>query len=304
MRWWWRRKQWVLLAAVLILAGCGKRLDQKSRETEEQKLWNAAESHYQGGEFAEAQRNYLVIIEKYPISPMAQRAQFMVAKCYLAQGKEREALEEFKRYAQNNRESSELREAQEIIIRLEHQRFQEHQAKAQQTLQEIQEENFRLRQALQALRPVLDAQEVYLELDLENNRLHVKMGTETLYDFPVVSGKGETRLKYTGEERDFSTPLGIREVQAKEEDPVWYRPNWFWLEQGEPVPEDVGLEDRAVPGALGKYRLYLGEGYSIHGTASGRIRSGRYSHGCVRMNAADLKKVWEMTKEGTKVFIY
>ncbi len=297
-------KQWVLLAMILLGAGCGKRAGPNPQVTEEQKLWNAAESHYQGGEYAEAQRNYLAIIEQYPIGPLSQRAQFMVAKCYLAQGKDREALEEFKRYAQNNRESSELREAQEIILRLEHQHFQERQDQARQTLQEIQEENFRLRQAMQALRPVVDSQEVYLELDLENNRLSVKMGTDTLYDFPVVSGKGETRLRYTGEERDFSTPLGIREIRAKEVDPVWYRPNWFWLEQGEPVPEDLAREDRAVPGALGKYRLYLGEGYSIHGTASGRIRPGHYSHGCVRMNAADLEKVWKLTKEGTRVFIY
>jgi len=300
----WKQKQWVLLAVILLLAACGKRLEQKPQETKQQKLWNVAESHFQGGEYAEAQRNYLAIIEQYPISPLSQRAQFMVAKCYLAQGKDREALEELKRYVQNNRENSDLREAQEIILRLEHQHYQERQAKTQQTLQDIQEENFRLRQALQVLRPVKDSQEVYLELDLEHNRLYVKMGTETLYDFPIVSGKGETRLNYTGEERDFSTPIGIREIRAKEVDPVWYRPNWYWLEHDESVPEDLALEDRAVPGALGKYRLYLGEGYSIHGTASGRIRSGHYSHGCVRMNAADLEQVWKMTKEGTKVFIY
>lgn len=297
-------KQGVLLAMVLLAAGCGKRLGSKAQETEEQKLWNAAESHFQGGEYVQAQRNYLAIIEKHPLGPLAQRAQFMVAKCYLAQGKNKEALEEFQRYVQNNRENSDLREAQEIILRLQNQRYQDRQTKVRQTLQESQEENFRLQQTLQALKPVVDAQEVYLELDLEHDRLYVKMGTETLYDFPVVSGKGETQLQYTGEERDFSTPLGIREIRVKEENPIWYRPNWFWLEKGEPVPDEVELEDRAVPGALGKYRLYLGEGYSIHGTASGRIRPGHYSHGCVRMNAADLAKVWQMTREGTKVFIY
>ena len=300
----WKLNKRVFFFVLLLGAGWGKHPAQKPQETEEQQLWNAAESHYQGGEYAEAQRNYLAIIEKFPIGSLSSRAQFMVAKCYLAQGQNREALEEFKRYVQNNRENSDLREAQEIILQLENQRYQEHQTQTQQTLQEIQEENFRLRQALLVLRPVVDAQEVYLELDLEGNRLYVKMGTETLYDFPVVSGKGETRLKFNGEERDFSTPVGIREIRVKEVDPVWYRPNWFWLEQGEPVPEDLALEDRAVPGALGKYRLYLGEGYSIHGTASGRIRPGHYSHGCVRMNAADLAQVWKMTKEGTKVFIY
>jgi len=302
-----KRKQmkgWVILAALLIVLGCGKRVPQPNQEPEDQQLWNAAETHYQGGEYAEAQRNYLIIIERHPFSPLAQRAQFMSAKCYLEMGKTQEALEEFKRYLHNNRENSDLREAQEIILRLEKDRYREHQTQTQRTLQEIQEENFRLRQTLQWLKPTVYSEEIYLELDLFRDRLYVKMGTQTLYDFPMVSGKGLATLRATGEERDFSTPTGIREIRAKEVDPVWYRPNWSWLEKGEEIPETLSLEERAVPGALGKYRLHLGEGYSIHGTSSGRIRPGKYSHGCVRMNAADLKKVWDLTQEGTKVFIY
>ena len=297
-------KRWAAAVLVLAVFGCGKNLGGQDRLPEDQQLWNAAESHYQGGEFAEAQRNYIRIIEQHPFSPLAERAQFMSAKCYLEMGQTEEALAEFKRYVHNNRQNSDLREAQEVVLRLEQDRYQEHQSKTQQTLQESQEENFRLRQNQQYLRPAVYSEEIYLELDLDRGRLCIKMGTQTLYDFPVVSGKGETRLKATGELRDFSTPVGIREIRAKERDPVWYRPNWSWLERGEEVPENLLLEDRAVPGVLGKYRLHLGEGYSIHGTASGWIRSGRYSHGCIRMNAADLQKVWDMTEEGTKVFIY
>ncbi len=284
--------------------GFGLTRKKAEEVAEDELLFKLAESHYQGGEYEEAQRNYIKLIEEYPFSPRVNAAQFMSAKCYLKLDNPEQALQEFKLYVMNNKMDSDLIEAHEWIQKLERQLYDEEQKKTHRTMSELLEENFRLRETQKWLRPSLNEEEIYLELNLEENLLMIKMGTQVLYSFPMVSGKGKTWVKGAARYSDFSTPKGMRQVTYKERNPVWYRPNWSWEEIGEEVPEELEMEDRAVEGVLGKYRINLGEGYSIHGTSSGWIKPGKYSHGCIRLGARDLKKVWDMTEEGTKVFIY
>lgn len=68
----------------------------------------------------------------------------------------------------------------------------------------------------------------------------------------------------------------------------------------------VGTRQRAVPHALGDYALYLGGGYLIHGTNEYDLYSigEAASHGCIRMNNADLKKVYDLVPKGAEVRIY
>ena len=165
--------------------------------------------------------------------------------------------------------------------------------------QRLEDENAILQEGLAAIHAVEQSKKVYLELNLEENKLRVKMAARTLYEFPVVSGKGYT-AREAGWNGRFATPRGILQVQRKERDPVWYPPDWHWTEKGEEPPSSR----EPVRGHLGKYRLNLGQGYGIHGTASGRISPGKYSHGCIRMNAADLETVFKMVDVGTEVFIY
>ena len=136
--------------------------------------------------------------------------------------------------------------------------------------------------------------------NLEDNRLKVKLGATTMYEFPIVSGKGYTPREL-GRGGRFATPRGILRVEKKEVDPVWYPPDWHWTERGLTPPASGR---NGVRGHLGKYRLNLGQGYGIHGTTSGRIQPGKYSHGCIRMNATDLETVFKLTDVGTEVFIY
>jgi hypothetical protein len=163
----------------------------------------------------------------------------------------------------------------------------------------VEEENNFLRQAMEKLRMTQDSKKVYLEINLTDNRLYVKMGPNTLYDFPVVTGKGYTSRE-SGRSRVFATPRGILSVKKKEVDPIWMPPAWNWTEKGLEVP----AVRYAVRGHLGKYRLNLGDGYGIHGTSNGHIRPGKYSHGCIRMNAKDLETVFKITDVGTEVYVY
>ena len=123
-------------------------------------------------------------------------------------------------------------------------------------------------------------------------------------DYTVSTGKGRTRLKGTGRIRNFLTPRGRRVINAKERNPVWYKPNWAWEEAGLKLPETISIEDRAVRGELGKLRLKLGNGYAIHGTKRGVVEGKKVTHGCIRMGRKDLKNLYSMVKRGTEVYIY
>lgn len=170
--------------------------------------------------------------------------------------------------------------------------------------QYLPDENEFLRKRLNELQGAVDSGKPYLEIDLDKNSLIIKMDTKSLYRFPIVSGKGSTYLSSLRRYRSFRTPRGVFKVQNKRKDPVWYKPNWVWHEKGLSPPKGLSYKQRAVHGVLGKYKISLGDGYAIHGTRSGRITPGKRSHGCIRMNANDLKKVYEMVNIGTPVFIY
>jgi L,D-transpeptidase catalytic domain len=68
----------------------------------------------------------------------------------------------------------------------------------------------------------------------------------------------------------------------------------------------AGTRQRHVPHALGEYALYLGGGYLIHGTNEFNDESigEAASHGCIRMDNADVEKVYGLVPVGAEVTIY
>lgn len=157
---------------------------------------------------------------------------------------------------------------------------------------------------LEDIKKSIDSNKIYLAVSLEENRLYVKIGTKTIKKYTVSTGKGRTRLKGSGKIRNFLTPRGRRVINAKERNPVWYKPNWAWEEAGLKLPESISIEDRAVRGELGKYRLKLGSAYAIHGTKRGKVEGKKETHGCIRIGRKDLKNLYAMVKRGTEVYIY
>jgi hypothetical protein len=82
-----------------------------------------------------------------------------------------------------------------------------------------------------------------------------------------------------------------------------------------PASEEVVFDDtlfvppestrnRHIRGALGKYKLDLGDGYYIHGTPEEDSVGGSVSHGCIRMRADDLAALYREVRVGTPVFLY
>jgi hypothetical protein len=100
----------------------------------------------------------------------------------------------------------------------------------------------------------------------------------------------------------FDTPRGEFDIRAKHPNPVWIKPDWAFLEIGEPIPRDLAA--RLAPTELGDYAMDLGDGYLIHGTLYERALGLSITHGCVRLGARDLDTVYHGIRIGTRVYIF
>ena len=66
----------------------------------------------------------------------------------------------------------------------------------------------------------------------------------------------------------------------------------------------AGTKNRIMKGELGHYRLKLGNGIQIHGTPYTNSIGTSVTHGCIRMDDADIAWMYENVPVGTKVYIY
>lgn len=73
---------------------------------------------------------------------------------------------------------------------------------------------------------------------------------------------------------------------------------------GKVVIPPYGTNQRKYPDVLGTHRLYLGDGYALHGTNQPKSVGQAVSHGCVRLRNEDIAKLYESVTVGTPVYIY
>jgi lipoprotein-anchoring transpeptidase ErfK/SrfK len=143
---------------------------------------------------------------------------------------------------------------------------------------------------------------VSLLVSVSQRTLSVLRGEEVLHRFPVGVGTGTRLSRGGGDEWTFATPTGEFEVGRKKKDPVWYAPDWYYVERGLPIPIPYS-EVRYRPGVLGDYALYLSDEIAIHGTEEESTVGRASSHGCLRMRNADIAVVFPLVEVGTRVVI-
>ena len=66
----------------------------------------------------------------------------------------------------------------------------------------------------------------------------------------------------------------------------------------------INTNQRRYAGVLGSNRLYLGDGYGIHGTDAPTSIGRGASHGCVRVRNEDIETLYRIVPLGTPVYIY
>lgn len=141
-----------------------------------------------------------------------------------------------------------------------------------------------------------------ITVDVATNRLYLFKDGQ-LVDRSLAA-TGSEKLLVKGNKRWlFRTPQGRMKVLAKIVDPVWTKPDWAFIEAGEPVPPRDSPK-RQVKGHLGKYALVLGDGIMIHGTDEYDSIGRKASHGCIRLPEDMLETVYNAAAVGTPVYIF
>ena len=167
------------------------------------------------------------------------------------------------------------------------------------SLKNLNSKNANLKKRISNLSP----KGTYLVIDTAKNRIYVKKGEQTLKEVVVSTGSGSILNDPAGNRQwIFDTPRGELTVQSKKTNPVWTKPDWAFIEEGEEVPKSY--KDRVEEGVLGDYALHLGDGYMIHGTLYTRLLGRNVTHGCVRVGDADLDELYKTVSIGTKVIIF
>ncbi|MGO9567599.1 MAG: L,D-transpeptidase [Desulfomonilaceae bacterium] len=104
---------------------------------------------------------------------------------------------------------------------------------------------------------------------------------------PVAIGKGRTN------HGAFESPVGIFPISRKMPVDDWVRPDWYFLEEGEPIPKRD--EDRRVPGFFRYKLVYDGARYIHYAEATG----GRLTHGCLGLDWQDAEAVFHTLQVGS-----
>jgi len=139
-------------------------------------------------------------------------------------------------------------------------------------------------------------------IDVAKNRAYLFKDGQLVRKSKAATGSEKTLIQ-GDDEWVFHTPRGHMKVLHKIDDPVWRKPDWAFIEAGEPVPPPDSPK-RMVRGKLGKHALDLGEGILIHGTDDPGSIGQRVSHGCIRLPDSMLETVYRTVKVGTDVFIF
>ena len=163
----------------------------------------------------------------------------------------------------------------------------------------LEQANRKLGEKIQSLSP----DRAYIVVDTRTNRLYLRETDRIILDAMVSTGSGEILIGPRGQKWVFDTPRGVFRVLRKVRHPVWTKPDWAFVEEGESIPP-ARSPQRVVEGYLGEYALYIGDGYMIHGTLYTRTLGKSVTHGCIRLDDEDLEAVYSAAEVGTKVYVY
>jgi L,D-transpeptidase ErfK/SrfK len=140
-------------------------------------------------------------------------------------------------------------------------------------------------------------------VDTSQSRLALMSGSRLIAEGTCSTGNGMELTDGAGKRSwTFDTPRGHFRVLSKVANPVWYRPDWSYIEEGEPIPKD--RSKRAEANVLGDYALAFGNGFFIHGTLYTRLLGTNVTHGCIRVDDDLLKKLFAVAQPGTPIWIY
>lgn len=146
----------------------------------------------------------------------------------------------------------------------------------------------------------LKSENFYLSVDTRARKLRFYYGDTVLRETDITIGESK-KVESNGRRWTFVPVKGTFPVQAKIVDYAWPAPEWVYAMNGQPAP---ALRP-TVAGGLGKYVIFLNDGYVIHtppveGSLLKGVKPGSYM-----IDETTMRAIWpRIHKDKTQVYIY
>lgn len=146
----------------------------------------------------------------------------------------------------------------------------------------------------------LKSEDFYLSVDTKSRKLRFYYGATVLREADVTIGETKT-LTANGKTWTFIPLKGAFPIEAKLVDHAWQVPDWAYAMNNQPVP----AEKQVITGGLGKYVLFLPNGYAIHTQpAAGSPLQGA-KPGSYMVSEDVIRAIWPRINVGkTQVYIF
>ena len=147
----------------------------------------------------------------------------------------------------------------------------------------------------------LKSEDFYLSVDTKAKKLRFFYGDTVLREADVTPG-AETSVKSPdGKSWTFVPVKGAFPIEGKAVEYAWQVPEWVFLMNEQPVPETLPV----VPGGLGKYVLFMPNGYVIHTPPPEASPLKGAKPGSYMVPEADLAAIWARIQKGkTQVYVF
>ena len=146
----------------------------------------------------------------------------------------------------------------------------------------------------------LKSENFYLSVDTRNRKLRFYYGDTVLREADLTVGETKT-VKSADKSWTFVPLKGAFPIEAKLVGHAWTVPEWVYAMNGEPVPP----QRPSIPDGLGKYVLFLPDGYAIHTQPSEESPLKGAKPGSYMVPEDFMRAIWPRIHAGqTQVYIY
>lgn len=146
----------------------------------------------------------------------------------------------------------------------------------------------------------LKSEDFHLAIDTRERKMRFYYGDKMLRESDVEIGEART-IANGGRSWTFVPLKGAFPVEAKLVDHSWRIPEWVYVMQKRPLP----AERPTVPNGLGKYVIFLPNGYAIHSPPAVDSPLQGPKPGSYMVAEDVLRAIWERIEKGkTQVYIF
>ena len=145
----------------------------------------------------------------------------------------------------------------------------------------------------------LKSENFYLSVDTKARKLRFYYGDTVLREADIAAGENRT-VSGGGKQWTFIPLKGAFPVEAKIVGHAWRVPEWVYVARNEPVP----AERPTIENGLGKYVIFLPNGYAIHTQPSADSPLQGPKPGSYMVSEDVMRAIWPRIHKGTQVYIF